>query len=199
MVRMTGNGDEAVGPLTSSPLVDGMARLEGEERLDRWVSSLSRPARLVGNGRLRWMLSGKWLGHALHPLLTDFPLGCWIGSGLLDLVGGRRSRPAAQQLAGLGVLFTVPTAAAGLSDWAVTKSDRARRVGVVHAALNGVVATCYLLSWRLRRRDHHRSGVTLAFAGGSLAWVSGYLGGHMSLRQQVGTGEPAVPIAVPAR
>jgi hypothetical protein len=101
---------------SESPLLNGMAQLERDHRLDSWVSSLERPARLLDHGAVRSALGGEWLGHALHALLTDFPLGCWIGSDLLDLLGGRHSRPADQQLAGLGVLFAVPTAAAGLSD-----------------------------------------------------------------------------------
>lgn len=175
---------------SESPLLNGMAKLEHDQRLDSWVSRLERPARFLDHGAVRSALGGDWLGHALHPLLTDFPLGCWIGSGLLDLLGGRRSRPAAQQLAGLGVLFAVPTAAAGLSDWATIERASGRRVGVVHAALNGAVVGSYLLSWHLRRRGNHRTGVMMALTGGSLAWISGYLGGHMTLRQHVGGDEP---------
>jgi uncharacterized membrane protein len=175
-----------------SPLLNGMARLERDQRLDRWMSALERPAHLLSHGAVRRALGGKWLGHALHPLLTYFPLGCWIGSGLLDLLGGRRSRAAAQQLAGLGVLFAVPTAAAGLSDWGTIDRASGRRVGVVHAALNSAVVGAYVLSWHMRRRGHHRSGVMMGLGGGSVAWISGYLGGHMTLRQHVGSGEPDV-------
>jgi hypothetical protein len=55
---------------------------------------------------------------------------------------------------------------------------------VVHAALNGAVAGSYVLSCHLWRRGNHRIGVMMALAGGTLAWISGYLGGHMTLRQQ---------------
>jgi uncharacterized membrane protein len=177
-----------------SPLLDRMTSVEDSGWLDRPLALLERPARAVDHGRARWLLGGTWLGHALHPLLTDFPLGCWIGSGLLDLVGGRGSRRASQRLVGFGLLFVAPTAAAGLSDWAMA-ADRTRHVGVVHAALNGAAASAYVVSWAQRRRSHHVRGVMAGFVGAALAWVSGYLGGHMSLRQRAGSGEPAVPEA----
>ena len=84
---------------TSRRYSNAIARLEGDQRLDACVSSLQPPARDLDQSPVRSALGGKWLGHALRPLLTDFPLGFWIGSGLLDLLGGRRRRPVAQQLA----------------------------------------------------------------------------------------------------
>jgi uncharacterized membrane protein len=185
---------DEVQPKTS-PFLAAVRRLESEERLDAVVTAFSPPARLLSRGTVRALLGGQWLGHALHPLLTDFPLGCWIGAGLLDLLPARASRPAAQRLVGLGVIFAVPTAAAGLSDWATVTDRRARRVGAAHALLNTGVAGSYLWSWSLRRRGRHGRGVAVAMVGASAAWVSGYLGGHMSLRQHVGTGDPSLHTA----
>src|SRR3954468_12186738 len=120
-------------------------------QLDRPAALITRVARRVGSGRAGAVLRGEWLGHALHPLLTDFPLGCWLAAGLLDLFGGRSSRRAAQRLVGLGLVHGVPTAAAGLADWSQLREPRTRRVGVVHAIGNTVVATCYFRSWANRR------------------------------------------------
>ena len=173
-----------------SPFLEATRRLEVDERLDAVAAVLARPGRAVSRGAVRSVLGGRWLGHALHPLLTDFPLGCWIGAGLLDVLSGRSSRAAARRLVGLGVLFAIPTAAAGLSDWSAVDDPQTRRVGAAHALLNSAVGGCYLLSWSLRRRGRHRTGIAAALLGGGTAWVSGYLGGHMSLRQYVGTGEP---------
>ena len=85
--------------------------------------------------------------------------------------------------------MTLPTAAAGLADWAGVSDPRPRRVGLVHAAANGVIGMLYALSWRARRRGRHVRGVLLGVAGGTLAWGSGYLGGHLSLGLRIGTGE----------
>ncbi len=129
------------------------------------------------------LLHGRWLGHALHPLLTDFPLGSWIGATLLDLTGGPGARRSADRLIGLGIVLALPTALAGAADWAVS-DRRVGRVGTVHAAMNGVALVLYGGSWLLRRRGHRRAGVTTSLVGGAVATASGYLGGHMTLRLQ---------------
>jgi len=164
-------------------------RIEGDARLDAAADRVGAlAAERLADGPVGGALRGDWLGHALHPLRTDFPLGCWISAGLLDLVGGRRARPAAQRLVGLGVVLAVPTALAGAADFATVRDRRARRVGVVHAAGNAAVGALYALSWRARRRGAHATGVLLGMAGGTLAWGTGYLGGHLSFVRGVGHG-----------
>jgi len=182
--------DQRAGPParsdTDSPLLRATTALEQDERLDVVASALARPARLVGGRVARRVLGGEWLGHALHPLLTDLPLGCWISAGLLDLLSGRGARTSAQRLVGLGVLFALPAAASGLSDWSAEKTREVKRVGGLHAALNGAALGSYVWSWSLRRRGHHGFGVASSLLGTGIAMVSGYLGGHMTLRQGVG-------------
>ena len=74
-------------------------------------------------------LSGSWLGHALHPLLTDVTIGSFTSAVALDWLGGDESEPAARRLIGLGLLSTLPTVASGYSDWADTElaNDAVRR------------------------------------------------------------------------
>ena len=183
---MTNIDDSAHVP---SPLTRGLAALESATGVDRVAVPLSRFAERVGRGTRGSLLRGDWLGHALHPLLTDFPLGCWISAGLLDLSGSKALRPAARRLVGLGVAFAVPTALTGVADYAVIDSRKSKRVGAVHWLGNSGVLVLYALSWRARRKGHHGRGVTLAMAGGTGAWVTGYLGGHLSFGRQVGTGQ----------
>jgi uncharacterized membrane protein len=166
-----------------------VAGLEQNQGLDGVVAGLRPLAGKAAVGRRGDVLQGRWLGHAFHPLLTDLPLGCWLSANLLDLVGGRRSRPAAQRLVGLGLLAVPPTMATGLADWSAIEADGPRRVGVVHAAGNLAVGTLYLLSWRSRRRGHHLRGVAVGLAGGVLAWGTGYLGGHLSFARGIGVGQ----------
>jgi uncharacterized membrane protein len=181
--------------LTSPALQRAVDTLESAMQLDRPAALITQVARRVGEGRRGAVLRGEWLGHALHPLLTDFPLGCWLGAGLLDVCGGRRSRPASRRLVGLGLVFTLPTVAAGLADYAEIENPRPRRVGALHAIGNGAVALSYVMSWNARRRGRHWRGVGWGLVGGTGAWVTGYLGGHLSLARRIGTGPRGIDLA----
>lgn len=155
-------------------------RLERNEALDSTAATVSaRLPEWIVSGRGREVLSGSWLGHALHPLLTDFPLGCWASASLLDLAGFGRHPDAARRLVGLGILASVPTAASGLSDWS-RLGTRDRRVGLVHAQLNSVALSLYVASYLARRRRRNGRGILLAIAGGLVATAGGYLGGHLT-------------------
>ncbi|MBW3651387.1 MAG: hypothetical protein KY458_12550, partial [Actinobacteria bacterium] len=48
--------------------------------------------RLIKEGPAKDLLSGTWLGHPLHPLLTDVPIGAWASALVLDLFGGEQTR-----------------------------------------------------------------------------------------------------------
>src|SRR3954470_1317204 len=121
----------------------------------------------IPRGPVKDALSGTFLGHALHPLLTDLPIGTWTSSLLLDLVGGRAARPASERLIALGLLAATPTAATGLNDWADTTPPGAgaRRMGGVHATANVTALCLYAASWAARRRGRHGRGVALGVAG----------------------------------
>lgn len=169
-------------------LARGLRAIETDERLDEVGDRLAPVADALASSPAGPVLRGEWLGHALHPLLTDLPLGCWLSAGLLDLFGGRASRRASQRLVGFGLLTVPVTAWSGLVDWSTIRDPRTRRVGVAHAVGNGVVAVCYFRSWRARRHGHHGTGRMWGFAGGALAWGTGYLGGHLSFGRGAGQG-----------
>jgi nitrite reductase/ring-hydroxylating ferredoxin subunit/uncharacterized membrane protein len=141
--------------------------------------------RVVGRGELRDLLTGRWLGHALHPVLTDLPIGFWTSAFTLDLIGGRKSRAAAQRLVALGVLSAIPTAASGATDWSETIGEE-RRIGLVHAALNTAAMGFFTASWLARRRGRHGRGVLYGLAGSAVATGGGYFGGHLVQRMGIG-------------
>jgi uncharacterized membrane protein len=182
--------DTATAPAAATPawLAQGVARLEGDARIDPLADALDGPAAVAGEEPAGSFLRGEWLGHALHPLMTDFPLGCWMSAGILDLVGGRKARPAAQRLVAAGLLAVPLTAASGLADYGTIGDHRVKRVGAVHGLGNTVVALSYLASWRARRKGHHLRGVWWGLAGGGFAIATGYLGGHLSFGRGVGAG-----------
>ena len=193
---------EGDGQLTGGA-AGGLVRIvhgiEAEERLDgpaRLVERVSRPLDSPGPNRI---LSGAWMGHALHPLLTDFPLGAWMSATLLDLVGGRRSREAAQGLVAFGLACTVPTIASGLVEWRTTGSAD-RRVGVVHATVNGLAAACYARSMVPRARGQRLRAAGWSVTGGLAATAGGYFGGHLSIARKIGSRDAALaesPVRAP--
>jgi hypothetical protein len=85
-------------------------RLETSTALDRPVEALDPTIQSVFGTEMRSsVLRGQWLGHAMHPVLTDVVLGTWTSATLLDLVGGRDSSASAQMLIGVGRLAAAPT------------------------------------------------------------------------------------------
>jgi nitrite reductase/ring-hydroxylating ferredoxin subunit/uncharacterized membrane protein len=143
-------------------------------------------AGIVRPGKVKDLFSGTWLGHPVHPLLTDIPIGAWTSGVTLDLLGGEASRSAADRLIGLGVLAAIPTAVTGLSDLADVTTREERTVGVAHALGNVAMIVMFGLSYALRRKGRRASGVALSLAGSVLASGAAYLGGHLVYRQVVG-------------
>jgi uncharacterized membrane protein len=176
-----------------NPLAKVVDRVEHDRRLDALVDKLGPLARRVADGPQASLLRGDPLGHALHPMLTDLPIGFFTSSFLLDLVGGRRARRASQTLIGVGLISLVPTAAAGLVDWDAIPDAPRRRAGAAHAAVNGAAGLLYLWSWWQRRQDHRVRGVGLGLAGATLASAAAFLGGHLAFAQHAGVGERGEP------
>src|SRR3954451_10805614 len=123
------------------------------------------------------LLHGTWLGHPLHPVLVQLPVGSVVFAASVDLLPGRR-RPATTLIA-VGTAGVAPAVAAGLLDWSQMTKDR-RRVGLVHAGANTVAGGLYAASLVARLRGRHTRGKALGFAGLSVAGLGAYLGGHLS-------------------
>jgi uncharacterized membrane protein len=169
--------------MTAEPLTALVERLESVEVLDGAASALGREIReLIPDGPPKDALSGRWLGHAVHPVLTDVPIGMWTSAVLLDWTGGRASRPAADRLLVVGLLAAGATVATGWSDWADAEQGNAavRRVGLVHAATNAAATALMLGSCISRIRGARGHGRLLALAGSAALGLGGWLGGHLS-------------------
>ena len=171
-------------------------RIERLEPLDVVSEPLQRAVRsaVPQESQLKDVLSGTWLGHPLHPPLTDVVIGAWTSALLLDLLGGERSEEAADGLVAAGILAAVPTASAGLSDWAELRGG-SRRVGSVHAIGNTTALLLHTLSWFARRRGDRSRGVTLSALGYGIATFSAWLGGHLSFAKGVGVNQTAFEAA----
>ena len=159
--------------MPSSPLNALVARLESVEALDGPAGIAGRAVRgLIPAGAPKDVLSGAWLGHALHPIMTDIPIGAWTSAVLLDWTGGKESRAAADRLILTGVLAAGATVATGWSDWADAEQGNAgvRRSGLVHAAANGTATALMIGSYVARKRGARGRGRLLSLAS-SLRWA----------------------------
>ena len=172
-------------------LATAAERIEGAAALDGPAAALQGVLRpVLGSGPLRQLLSGRPIGHPLHPALVAVPIGAWLSASMLDLTPGGRA--AAQRLVGFGCLAALPPAASGASDWLET-TGADRRVGFVHLAVNDVALMTYVASWRSRRRGRQARGAALAMLGSGLLAAGGWLGGHLAYTRGVGVDKPSSP------
>jgi len=171
-----------------TPLEPLVAQIESADALDSPAQAIGKAVRdRLGPGQLKDLLSGTWLGHPVHPMLTDVVIGSFTSASLLDLLAPR-SGQASERLITIGLLAYLPTAAAGINDWADSEAvdDSVRRIGLVHAGCNAVGASLYALSRRARRRGSPGVGAALGLAGMTVMTAGGYLGGYLSLTKGVG-------------
>src|SRR3954470_14797129 len=122
----------------------------------------------------RNFLHGVWLGHPLHPVLTDIPIGAWTAALVLDAADRKDADWAIQ----VGLIGAVGAAVTGLTDWQATDGP-ARRVGLVHGLLNVTATALFTASLVCRKRRERSTGRTLAALGYGVAMAAAYLGGHL--------------------
>jgi nitrite reductase/ring-hydroxylating ferredoxin subunit/uncharacterized membrane protein len=174
---------------TLSPLEPLVDRIESLDALDAVAQPAGAQVRsTIPAGPVKDALSGTWLGHALHPLLTDVVIGSFLSATLLDFLGGRENARASERLLTVGIATYGPTALTGVSDWADAEpvDTGVRRTGLVHAATNGTALALYTFSLLARKRGAHRRGVMWGVLGAGALGVGGFLGGHLSYRQGIG-------------
>lgn len=160
--------------------------LQAWEALDPAADWLSAKInQVLGSGRLKSFLSGTWLGHPLHPLLTDVPIGALTAATIMDVLGGEDGADVSNALTVLGLLTVAPTAVAGLSDWSDTVGPE-RRLGMIHALANAGASTLYLAAL-LNRTGGNRTGARLFSAAGlGMLGAGGYIGGHLVFARGIG-------------
>jgi nitrite reductase/ring-hydroxylating ferredoxin subunit/uncharacterized membrane protein len=107
----------------------------------RWLAALFHPIRPVQN-----FLNGSWLGHPVHAVVTDVPIGAMTVSIIADVIG----QPVVADVSLLlGVLAMVASAVTGAADY--TEVDgTARNRATVHSVIMVVALVLYLISLAIR-------------------------------------------------
>jgi uncharacterized membrane protein len=168
-----------------------LEHLEQDATLGRIAEELSPPSEsLLGEGPLGDTLRGRAVGHALHPLLVQVPLGALLSASALDLLQGGRAADQSRLLMGLTALSALPAALSGWAEW-THADDRTRRVGVAHAALNVAGVVTSVTSYLVRRRGWSPAGAVLTGLAGTAFGLGGLLGGHLSLVRKYASHDPA--------
>lgn len=134
-------------------------------------------------------LHGTWLGHPLHPAITDLPVGAWTTAMAMDMIDTVRGTDelarGAEAAIGIGLIGAIGAAATGTADWSDT-SGEARKIGVVHGVMNASAAALYSASWLLRKQGQVGLGRAVSTVGFGLVMASAWLGGHLVYQQRIG-------------
>jgi nitrite reductase/ring-hydroxylating ferredoxin subunit/uncharacterized membrane protein len=149
-----------------------------------WLIGALAPVRerYQDNLALELMHGGRWVGHPLHPALSDLPVGLWTGATLLDLTDHRPAPRAGVDAAGIlsaaGILGSCAAALTGLSDWTVS-NEQDRRVGLFHGLLNTVALGLQCASLGTRMAGHRGTARALGAASLTVTGAAAYIGGHL--------------------
>jgi nitrite reductase/ring-hydroxylating ferredoxin subunit/uncharacterized membrane protein len=125
---------------------------------------------------LKDLLNGVWLGHPLHPAITDVPIGAYVVAVVLDLSGQRAGATAA---IGVGIVFMLLAALAGYADY-IDLEGKPRRFGTVHSSLMLVALIFYVVSFVMRLGAvPSNTEVWLSVIGFVIVITSAYVGGEL--------------------
>jgi nitrite reductase/ring-hydroxylating ferredoxin subunit len=165
--------------LQASPTSRAVGQLEEMHWLDSVGDEISKAlAPVLENPAARPVvdaLHGAWLGHALHPALSDLPIGFWSSSALVD-VGGRGV--AAGMLTAAGIVSSVATALTGVADWTATHG-RERRLALLHGMVNTAALGLEVASLMSRMAGRRKAARRLSLAGLGVTSAAAYLGGEL--------------------
>ena len=158
------------------------------------IGSNQKPPR-----RFKSLLHGTWLGHPLHPAITDVPIGAWTLTAILDIIwlvspvaNGWAAR-AAVVVAIVGIVGALGAAATGMADWSDTYGAE-RTVGLYHGSLNTLALILYIVSVALRFQSstaESGAGAVVGFVGLVAVLVAAYLGGDMVFGKGTGVNHTA--------
>ncbi|HJY53670.1 MAG TPA: DUF2231 domain-containing protein [Candidatus Udaeobacter sp.] len=135
-----------------------------------------------------------FLGHPVHPMLIVFPLGLLSGAAIFDILyvstqNGHWADVSYWMIA-VGIIGGLIAAVFGFIDWlSIPEGTRAKYIGLIHGLSNFVVVLLFIVSWFMRRPNAtvpSMTAMTLGWIGIVIALFSGWLGGELVYRLNVG-------------
>lgn len=168
----------------------------------RWLDSLADPLQNWAHSLSRFpvwrtikdALHGTWLGHPVHPVVTDIPIGAWTATMVLDCAWLAAEQSSLERAADLTLLLGLTgasvSAVTGFTDWSETDATD-RRVGMAHGLLNGGALLANLCSYGLRLGGKRRAGIVTSSVSYVLTLLAAYLGGELSFAKGIGVNHVA--------
>jgi len=145
---------------------------------DAVYRALGSPGRLLQD-----FLNGSWLGHSVHPVLTDVVVGGTTMVIFLDIlrvffnVDGLED--ATTWTLGLSVVAGVATIVTGLTDFKDTGTGNERNLAGLHGVINIVAVVIFFISLLQRFGGAHDAAFWVALAAYLVISVGAYIGGHV--------------------
>jgi nitrite reductase/ring-hydroxylating ferredoxin subunit len=179
-IVLSASAAESAAPSPSSLQTSMSARTLGLleempwlESLGRGIGALLQP--ISDRRSLMDALHGRWLGHALHPVLSDLPIGFWAAVPVLDAIGDDGGAIA---LTAAGCAAAVAAAATGTADWTVS-DGRERRLGLLHGLANTAGLALQLGALAARSTGRRGAGRLLSLSGLGVSSAAAYIGGEL--------------------
>ncbi|MBI3979285.1 MAG: DUF2231 domain-containing protein [Chloroflexi bacterium] len=146
----------------------------------------------------------KIAGHPAHPMFIRFPVALYPTSLVCDLLyavtGKKHWRDIAFVNSAAATVMAVLAAVPGLTDWlAIPARSEAKRIGLIHAAMNASLVVLQVVNLMLRTREGRQprtalpASALLNFLGVATMAVSAYLGEELVVRHRIGIERPGLP------
>lgn len=138
--------------------------------------------------------TAKVAGHPIHPKLVAFPIVCFVGTWLSDIVYWKTAQMMWSNLSAwlltVGLVISVFAVIAGLIDFSGDRRIRALRTAWIHGLGNGVALVLAIINAFVHSRDAYTSvvptGLVLSTLTVLVLLVTGWLGADMVFRHGVG-------------
>ena len=132
-------------------------------------------------------------GHPIHPMLIPFPIVCFIGCLVTDIVFLNNRDPgwatASRYLLAVGLVFAALAAVAGLTDFMGDERIRSSSTALQHMLANVTAVVLELVNFFLRLNNNDsiaKVGIYLSIVVVLILVYSGWKGGELVFRHGVG-------------
>lgn len=200
-LRIRGNAVVMFNPelAANRRLVDRVARAPFLQGLAATLQPPVKAAHDRTPSAVRDLLHGRPIGHSLHVILTDVPVGAWTVTAVLDVLsafGAEELDAGADAALAIGWAGGLGAAVTGLADWSDT-ADEPRTLGAAHWMLNAVAMSAYAMAYVAGRAGARGVRRVLALAGYGAVGAAAYLGGELASGMQLGAKHTAEPLSPP--